>query len=168
MNKKNLLAMASGLSALALVATCGPALASGHFGHRGHHGGDMEFGLLAHSAGITHDQIRTAFKNDTALKTDFENLKTAKKAMDACIIAGTCTSGSGGQVAAFAAAQSALTQEKLTVWQNLFATKGVNNAAAVSLKTQLDSLNAQKHQLLHQVFSSAKGSDSEAPQTSQQ
>ena len=46
-----------------------------------------------------------------------------------------------GEIATYASAQSALTQEKMTVWQNLF--KGApNNAAAVSLKGQLDQLNA--------------------------
>ena len=166
MNSKKILASVSGLSALALVATCGSAFAFGHHGGH-HHGSDMEFGMLAHAAGITGEQIHTAFKSDTALKTDFETLKTAKTAMDACIIAGTCTSGSGGQVASYAAAQSALTQEKLNVWQGLFAS-APNKSAAVSLKSQLDALNAQKHQLLHQVFSSAKGSTTRAPSTAQQ
>ncbi len=113
----------------------------------------MQYRLLAHAAGISGDTIHAAFKSDTTLKSDFEALRTARKAMDACIIAGTCTN----QVATYASAQQALTQEKLTVWQNLFAAKGVNNAAAVSLKTNLDNLIAQKHELLHSVFSSAAG-----------
>jgi hypothetical protein len=151
MISKTLLAKVSGLSALALVATCGSALA---FGHHGHHG-DMQFGLLAHAAGITHDQIRTAFTNDATLKTDFQNLKTSKTAMDACIVAGTCTN----EVATYASAQQTLTLEKLAVWQKLFAS-APNKAQAVSLKGQLDQLNAQKHQIMHQAFSSAQGSSS--------
>ena len=55
----------------------------------------------------------------------------------------------------------------MTVWQNLF--KGApNKASAVSLKGQLDQLNAQKHQLVHQAFSSAMGSDSITPPAAQQ
>ena len=162
MNKKTLVATVTGLSALALTAIGGTALAYGHHGHGNHHG-DMKFGLLAHAAGLTKDQIRTAFMDDAALKTDFESLKKAKMAVDSCIVAGTCTN----EITTFASAQQALTQEKLTVWQNLF--KGApNKAQAVSLKGQLDQLNAQKRQLLHQAFSSAKGTDSATPQTSQQ
>jgi hypothetical protein len=166
MNRKSILATVSGLSALALAATCGPALAFGGHGH-GHHGGDDgQFFLLAQAAGITGDQIHTAFKADTNLKTDIAAVRTAKTAVNACIIAGTCTSGSTGQVATLAAAQSTLTAEKLGVWQNLFATKGVNNAAAISLQTQLQALDTQKHTLIKQVFSSAKDSESTTPQTS--
>ena len=156
MNRKTVVAMVSGLSALALAATCVPALA---FGHHGHHG-DMQYGLLAHAAGLSRDQIHSAFKNDPALKTDFQNLRTAKKAMDACVVAGACNNG---EIAAFASAQQALTQEKMTVWQNLFKS-APNKAQAVSLKGQLDQLNAQKHQILHQAFSSAKGPSSVTPQ----
>ena len=161
MNRKTVVAMVSGLSALALAATCIPALA---YGHHGHHG-DMQYGLLAHSAGLTRQQIHSAFKSDPALKTDFENLRSAKKTLDTCVVAGACNNG---EIAAFASAQSALTQEKMTVWQNLF--KGApNDAAAVSLKGQLDQLNATKHQIMHQAFSSAKGANtSVAPPSSQQ
>jgi hypothetical protein len=165
MKTKATLAMVSGLAALALAATCGPALAFGHHGHGQRHGGE-KFGLYAHAAGITGDQIRTAFKNDPALKSDFETVKADKKAVDACIISGaSCTS----QIQAYAAAQSALTTEKLTDWQNLFVANGTTkDAAAVTLKSSLDSLNQQKHQLLHQAFSSAKGSDSMTPPATQQ
>jgi hypothetical protein len=156
MNKKNLLAMASGLSALALVATCGPALASGHFGHRGHHGGDMQFRLLAHAAGITGEQIHAAFAaKASTLKSDFEAVKSTKKAADACIIAGNASCST--QISAYATAQSTLAQDKLSVWQGLFAANGTTkDAAAVSLKSNLDDLNAKKRQLLHSVFSSAE------------
>jgi len=155
--------MVSGLAALGLAATCVPALA---YGHHGHHG-DMQYGMLAHAAGLTQEQIHSAFKGDTALKTDFQNLKSAKKAMDTCIIAGNCTSGANGQVATFANAQAALTQEKMNVWQGLFAT-APNKAQAVSLQSQLDNLKAQKHALMHQMFSSNKGTDSVTPPAAQQ
>ncbi len=167
MNKRTLVTAISGLSALALAATCVPALAMGSDGSR-HHGDDMKFFLLAHAAGISGETIRTAFNSDAPLKTDFEALKTAKKAVDTCIVAGNCTAGSNGQIATYAAAQSALAQEKLTVWQNIFATKGVNNTAAASLQTQLAALDAQKHQLLHQALSSAKNTDSVTPPAPQQ
>jgi len=155
MNKKTLLAMASGLSAMALVAASGPALAFGHHGPEGHHGGDMQFRLLAYAAGITGEQIHTAFKTaGPTLKADFEALKTAKQTADSCILAGTASCST--QISAYATAQSTLEAEKLSIWQGLFSAKGVNNTAAVSLKSNLDGLNAQKRQLLHSVFSSAE------------
>ncbi len=160
MNKKSVVATVSGMAALALAATCGSALA---FGHHGHRGGDMQLGLLAHAAGISRDQIRSAFKNDAALKTDFEATRKAKTAMDACIVAGTCTN----EVATYAAAEQALTQEKMTVWQNLFK-NAPNKAQAVSLKGQMDQLKEQKHQIMRQAFSSSKGSETSAPPTVQQ
>lgn len=151
---------------MALVVTCGPALA---FGHHGHHGKDKEYGLLAHAAGISGQTIHSTFTNDAQLKTDFQNLIAAKKAMDACIIAASCTSGPQGQVAAYANALQALTQQRMTDWQTIFAASGVNNAAAVSLKGQLDQLKAQKRQIMHQAFGSAKGVTSSAtPPASQQ
>jgi hypothetical protein len=171
MNAKTLLATISGLSALTLVATCGPALAFGHHGH-GHHHGDMEYGLLAHAAGITGEQIHTAFEAAApTLKADFQSLKTAKTAMDACIIGGTCTSSNGQivEIAAYTNAKSKLTQDKLGVWQGLFAANGATkDNAAVTLKNSLDSLNAQKHALLKPLFSSANGYHSVTPPTSQQ
>src|ERR1700735_1423843 len=152
MKNKSALATISGLAALALAATCSPALAFGHHGH-GHHGGDMKLGLLAHAAGVSGETIHSTFKNDATLKSDFQNVRNTKKTMDACIIAGGCNNG---EIAAYASAQSALTQQKMTDWQTIFAA-APNKGAAASLKSQLDALNQQKHQLLHQAFSSAKG-----------
>ena|SRR5208283_4751860 len=166
MNRKTLLTAITGLSAMALAATCAPALAMGHHGH-GHQGGDMQFFLLAHAAGITGAQIHAAFEAaGPTLKTDFQNLKTDKAAVDSCIIAGG-TSGCTSQITAYATAQTALTQEKLSIWQGLFA-KAPNAPAAVSLKGKLDNLNAEKRALVKGVFSSAENSDSFTPPASQQ
>ena len=162
MNKKTLVSIVSGVSALVLAATCLPALAFGHHAH--HRGGDMKFALYAHAAGLTREQIRSAFKNDAALKTDIMNLKTARKAADACVVAGSCNNN---EVVTYASAQQALTQEKLTVWQNLFK-NAPNKTAATSLKSQLDSLNAQKRQLLRQAFNSAAAGDTTASPSAQQ
>jgi hypothetical protein len=153
MSKKTITAIISGIS-LTLAATCLPAFAFG-----GHHRGGMQYAMLARAAGVTKDQVHTAFKNDAALKTDFQNLRATKKAMDACIVAaGVAAGGCSAQITAYANAQSALTQEKMTVWQGLFA--GAPNAsAAVTLKGQLDALNTQKHSLMHSVFSSAKSTN---------
>lgn len=160
MKRKTILATVAALSTLGLAATCIPASA---YGHHGNHRSDMQLGLLAHAAGLTKDQIHSAFKSDAALKTDFENFKKAKSAVDSCIVAGTCTN----EIATYASAEQALTQEKLTVWQNLF--KGApNKSQAVSLKGQLDQLHTQKHQIIHQVFGSAKSTDSGTPQAAQQ
>ena len=155
--------MISGLAALALAATCVPALAFGH-GMHGHHRGDMKFGMLARAAGVSGETIHSTFKNDATLKTDFQNVRNAKKTMDACIVAGGCNNG---EIAAYASAQSALTQQKLTDWQTIFA-GAPNKGAAASLKSQLDALDTQKHQLLHQAFSSAKGSNTVTPPATQQ
>jgi len=163
MKKESALAMVSGLAALALAATCAPALAFGHYGH-GHRGGDMKLGLLAHAAGVSGETIRSTFKNDATLKTDFQNVRNTKKAVDACVIAGACNNG---EIAAYASAQSALTQQKMTDWQTIFA-GAPNKSAATSLEGQLDALNVQKHQLLHQAFSSAKGSNTVTPPATQQ
>jgi hypothetical protein len=164
MNRKSLLAAVSGLSALALAATCGPALAFGPHGH-GHSGDDMQYGLLAHAAGITSAQIEAAFEAaGPTLHADGQTLRADKAAVDSCIIAGG-TAGCSTQIAAYTAAKSALTQEQLSIWQGLFA-KAPNANAAVSLKSNLDNLNTQKHNLIKQVFSSAKDSDSTSSQTS--
>ena len=156
MNKRALLTLGAG-AILALTAA-GPAMAFGHHGPGGPHGGD-DFGVLARAAGITHDQIHNAFMNDANLKTDFQNVMTTKKAMDSCIIGATSATACNSQIQAYAAAQQALTTEQNTVWTGLFAS-APNKSAAASLKGQLDQLEAQKHQILHQAFSSAKGSDS--------
>jgi len=163
MNKKTIISIVSGVSALALAATCLPALAYGHHGFGHHHGGDVEFALYAHAAGLSRDQIHSAFKNDATLMTDFQNFRNAKVAMDSCLVAGSCNN----EIATFASAQQAVTQEKLTVWQNLFK-NAPNKGAAVSLKTQLDALNTQKHQAMHQAFGSTMNGDSATPPVTQQ
>ena len=163
MNKKSVLTMVSGLAALALAVTCGSALAMGHHGH--YHGGDMQLGLLAHAAGVSGETIHSTFRNDATLKTDFQNLRAAKKAMDACVIAGACNNG---EIAAYANAQSALTQQKMNDWQKIFA-GAPNKNAATSLKGQLEQLNAQKHQLIRQAFNSSNGAaTSVTPPSTQQ
>jgi hypothetical protein len=147
-----------------LAATSAPALAFGGHGHGGH-GGDRQLGLLAHAAGLTGSQIHTAFKSDPNLKTDFTNLKAARTAMNTCIVAGTCKN----EVATYASAQQALTQEKMTVWQNLFA-GAPNKAQATSVMNQMTALNEQKHALMQQIFSSSKGNGTPVtggPQTEQ-
>jgi len=147
-----------------LTATCSPALAFGGHGHGGH-GGDGHLMMLAHAAGLTGQQIHEAFRSDLNLKADFSKLKTDRSAMTTCIVAGTCTN----QVATYAADQQALTQEKMTIWQNLFAS-APNKAQATSVLNQMTALNAQKHALMQQIFSSAKGSSAPltgGPQTEQ-
>jgi hypothetical protein len=162
MSRKKVLSWISAGSLLLLAATCVPALAHNHE----RRGGDGHLRLLAHAAGLTSSQIHTAFHNDPALKTDFANLKTARTAMTTCMVAGTCKN----EVATYASAEQALTQEKMTVWQNLFAS-APNKAQATSVLNQMTALNAQKHALMKQVFGSEKGSGIPAtgtqPQTEQ-
>jgi hypothetical protein len=157
MSKKTVLSMVAGVSGLVLAATCLPVLAFGPHGGHHHHGGGDEFGLYAKAAGITHEQIRTAFQGSN-IKTDFQNLRAAKKALDACIIAGTCSN----EVATYATDLQTLTTDKLNVWQTLFQ-NAPNKSAAISLKTQLDGLNATRRQLLQGVFGSSKNAPATEP-----
>lgn len=162
MKSRSALAMVSGLAALALAATGGSALAMGHHGH-GHHGDDMHFAMLARAAGVSGETIHSTFKNDTQLRTDFQNVMKARKAMDACIIGGC----NNGEIAAYTSAESALTQQKLNDWQTIFA-GAPNKGAATSLKTQLDALHQQKRQLMQQAFNSSKGGTTTAPPAASQ
>lgn len=149
MNRKTVISLISAGSLLLLAATCIPALAHNHEGR----GRDGHLRILAHAAGLSGSQIHTAFHNDAALKTDFANLKTAREAMTSCMVAGTCKN----EVATYASAEQALTQEKMTVWQNLFA-GAPNKAQAASVLNQMTALKAQRHALMKQVFGSDKGS----------
>ncbi|MBV8453744.1 MAG: hypothetical protein JOZ29_15955, partial [Deltaproteobacteria bacterium] len=94
MIRKRAIVVAAGL-VLMLAVTSGLALSQG-FG--GHGRGDHSMFLLARAAGLTHEQIASAFQNDANLKTDRANLKAAHEAMMSCLVAGNCTT----QVASFA------------------------------------------------------------------
>ena len=162
---KKLLSMVGAGAMLGMVAFGGSAMAFGH--HGGGHHGDDDFGLLARAAGITHEQIRTAFKNDTALKTDFQTLMTTKKAMDSCIISAASATACNSQIQAYAAAQQALTTEKNTVWAGLFANAPKKSAAA-TLKGQLDALKTTAHQDIRAALGSSSSSDSPDSPTAEQ
>jgi hypothetical protein len=143
---KKLVALPVGLL-LVLAATSGLALAQPFGGHGGRGGHQMW--LLARAAGLTHSQISTAFQNDSNLATDRANLKSAHQAMMTCLVAGNCTN----QVASFATAQQTLTQERMTVWQNLL--KGAPNLSqAASVYSQLQQLQATKKSIFQSVFGS--------------
>jgi hypothetical protein len=164
MNKKTAISLVSGVSALILAATCFPALAFGshsHAHHRGGHGDDMKFAMYARADGITHDQIRTAFQTSN-VKTDFQNVHKDKKAMDACIIAGTCTN----EVTTYETDEATLTKDKLAVWQGLFQTAS-NKTPGVNLKSSLDSLNQQKHAAFKTAFGGSSTVSPTVPSTQQ-
>ena len=133
-------------SVLMLAVTSGLALSHG-FGGRG--GGGHEMWMLARAAGLSHDQIASAFQNDANLKTDRANLKTAHEAMMSCLVAGNCTT----QVASFASALQAMAQEQMTVWQNLFKSAPKLPQAA-SVYSQLQQLHSQKKQIFESVVGS--------------
>jgi len=146
---KRAIAVVGGL-VLILAATHGLALSQG-FVHGGKGRGGHDMFLLARAAGLTHEQITTAFQSDTNLKNDFANLKAAHEALISCLLANSCTT----QVASFASAQQALAQERWTVWQNLF--KGVSSTnlqQAASVYSQLQQLQSQKKQIFQSVFGS--------------
>jgi len=157
MSKKTAVSIVSGVSALILAATCLPAMAFGMHGHHRHGGDDMKFVLYAKADGITHDQVKTAFEKSN-VRADFEAVRKDEKAMDGCIIAGTCTN----EVTTYETDLATLTKDKLAVWQGLFQSAS-NKTPGVNLKTTLDSLKQQKHA----AFKTALGGTSTAPTTEQ-
>ena len=99
MRKASWVAAATGV---VLAATCGLALAQGWHRHGGGSGGDGKLFMLAKVAGVDHSQMHTAFKGDSALKPDFESVKSTHQALITCLASGgTCDS----QISAFATAQ---------------------------------------------------------------
>jgi hypothetical protein len=143
-----------------LAATCGLALAQGWHGHRGGSGGDGKLFMLAKVAGVDHSQMHTAFKGDTALKPDFESVKSTHQALVACLVSGTGSCDS--QITAFASAQQALTMEKYKVWEGLF--KGAPNAGkATTLLGQMQQLQQQRHAMFQAAFGGTSPDSSSTP-----
>jgi hypothetical protein len=137
-----------GFSVAILVATSGAALARGH-------GGEGNMWLLARAAGLSRDQIVSAFKSDSNLKADFANLQSARQAMVSCIVSGgSCTS----QISSYSSAQQALTQEKMNVWQNLFKS-APNPKQASTVLSELEELHAKRRQIFQQVTASGSSDD---------
>jgi hypothetical protein len=146
---------------VAIVATTSGLVLARGFGGRGAGGGMW---LLARAAGINHDQIATAFQNDANLKTQKDNLKSTHDAMMACLVtAKDCTT----QISSFSSALQAFSQERMTVWQNLFK-NAPNPSQASKVYSQLQQLHAQKKQLMQSVFgtNSDTGGSSPASQPS--
>ena len=136
---------------IAVAATGGMALAHGMRGHGGPGGGGLF--ILAKAAGIDHSQVHTAFKNDSALKTDFANVKSAHQALMSCLASGGASSGGSCDTAInnFAGAQQTLTTEKYKVWDGLF--KGAPNLnKSTSVLSQMQQLEQQRHALFASVF----------------
>jgi hypothetical protein len=146
------ISIAAGVLALALAAGSVPALAHGMGAARG----DRGLFMLAKAGGVTHSQIHQAFSSDTKLKTDFQNMRTARENLTKCLVTGASCSD---QINALASAQSAMTQEKMTVWNSLFQS-APNKQQAASVKTKMDQLREEKHALMQQVF---KGSPEASP-----
>lgn len=153
MIRKKELLLVGVISLLGLGVMYGPVFArGGGGGHRG--GGDRDLWLLARAAGLSKSQIITAFKNDSNLKTDRSNLRSAHDALTTCLVsASSCTS----QISAYANAEQALTQEKMTVWGNLF--QGApNSKQAAAVLGQLQQMREQRKQMFHQAFGSTDSS----------
>ena len=151
---KRFMPMMAGAMALALTAGAGAAMA-----HEGGHGHKMW--LLAHAAGLTHDQIVTAFKNDAALATDRTNLHTARDAMMTCVVSGGSCSN---EISAYSSALQAMAQEKMTVWQGLFK-QAPNTSQATTVLGELRQLQTTRKQIFQQVFG-AQGGQSPAADSS--
>jgi hypothetical protein len=147
---KRAMGMAAG-SVLILASTAVLGWAHG-FGGPG--GGGHGMWLLARAAGLNHTQIATEFANDANLASDRANLKNTHDAMISCVLSGTVSgAGCNSQIAAFANALQAMTQERMTVWQNLFKT-APNLPQAASIYSQLKQLHSQKQQILQNVLGS--------------
>jgi hypothetical protein len=133
----------AGAIALGLTVGAGAAMA--------HEGGGHEHAmfLLARAAGLTHDQIATAFKSDQNLATDRTNLRNARDAMITCIVSGS--GACSNEISAYSSATQALAQEKMTVWQNLFK-QAPNASQAQTVLGELRQLQAQRKQIFQQVF----------------
>jgi hypothetical protein len=143
-----------------LATTCGLALAQGWHRHGGGPGGDGKLFMLAKVAGVDHSQMHTAFKGDSALKPDFESVKSTHQALVACLVSGTGSCDS--QITAFASAQQALTTEKYKVWEGLF--KGAPNAGkATTLLGQMQQLQQQRHAMFQAAFGGTSPDASSTP-----
>jgi Spy/CpxP family protein refolding chaperone len=165
MDRKRLLSWSAAAAGLILAATCG--VASAHGMHGGHGGGDQMW-LLARAAGLSHEQIGSAFHNDPNLKADFSNLHSAREALTSCIAkGGSCTS----EISAYASAKQALTTEKMGVWQKLFQSPNANTKQSTAVLGQLRNLREQRHKIFEQVFASARSGASapagDSPQVQQ-
>ena len=144
-----------------LAATGGLALAHGFGGHGGGIGAEGHLLMLAKVAGVDHSQIRTAFRGDTALKSDFENLRNAHQALIACLVSGSGACDS--QISALANAQQALTTEKYKVWEGVF--KGApNSSKATAFLGQMQQLAQQRRAILQQALGNPS-SGAETPET---
>jgi hypothetical protein len=161
MIRKRAIVVAAG-SVLMLAVMSGLALSHG-FG--GHGKGDHSMFLLARAAGVTHDQIASAFQNSN-LKNDRANLKTTHDAVMSCLLSPP-SQGTGGstacssQIASFANAVQTMAQDRMTVWQNLFKTAPTLSQAA-SVYSQMQQLHAQQKQMFQSVFGSQGTGDSTA------
>ncbi len=154
-SKRRLVSWTAAAAGLLLAGTCGVAAAHGM--HGGHGGGDGQMFLLAHAAGLSHQQIGAAFHGDANLKTDFANLRSSREAAITCIAkGGSCAS----EISAYANAKQALTAEKMGVWQKLFSSSGANTAQATSVLGQLRNLRDQRNALFKQIFASSKNAAS--------
>jgi hypothetical protein len=143
-----MIAMIGGLSVAFMGIASGAALARGR-------GGERNMWLLARAGGLSRDQIVSAFRNDSSLKADFSNLQSARQTMVGCIVSGgSCTS----QISNYSSAQQALTQEKMTVWQNLFK-NAPNPKQASTVLGELEDLHAKRRQIFQQVIGSGSGDD---------
>jgi hypothetical protein len=145
---------------VAIVATTSGLVLARGFGGRSEGGGGGMW-LLARAAGLDHDQIATAFQNDANLKTQKDNLKTAHDAMMACLVtAKDCTT----QISSVSNALQAFSQERMTVWQNLFK-NAPNPSQASKVYSQLQQLRSQKKQLMQSVFGTNRDTGGSSPAT---
>jgi hypothetical protein len=153
MTRKGVISLVGVASIVAVSALHGAASAHGRGGHRD--GGDGNLWLLARAAGLSRSQITTAFKNDSKLKTERSDLRSAREALTTCLVSGSsCPS----KISAYASAHQALVQEEMTAWGILF--QGAPDAKrAAMILDQLKQLQAQRKQLFQQAFgSTASGS----------
>ena len=149
MIRKRAIVVAAGL-VLMLAVTSGLALSHG-FGGRG--GGGHEMWMLARAAGLSHDQIASAFQNEAKeLKADRANLKATHEAVMSCLLSQP-QPGCSSQISSFSSAVQKMAQDRMTMWQDLFK-NAPKLPQAASVYAQLQQLHAQKKQIFQSVFGS--------------
>jgi hypothetical protein len=153
--------LAVGVGAYGIASAYGGG--HGHF-HHGHGGGMF---LLAKAAGISHSDIKAAFQNDaTKLQADHAALKTARENFVNCLLSSSNTSATScnSQAGALVTAKQNAENEKLALWQGLFASApAANKANAANLLSQLQQLRTERQQIFQKAFAGSNAAASDAP-----
>ncbi len=151
--------IAVGVGAYGMASAYGSS--HGHWHGHGHGGG---FFLLAHAAGISGSDIRTAFQNDaTKLQNDRTTVKNDRQNLINCLLSTSTPAPScSSYVNKYLTDKQTAESDKLAIWQTLFAS-APNKANAANVLGELQQLRAERKQILQQAFSGGSAASSDAP-----